>query len=100
MGNKIVVNPTELRNTASKIDSMSDEYQKLYNDLYNEVGNMSAVWRGEDNIAFTSQIEGFRDDFEKMSQLMKEYSQFLKTAAQTYEKAQDETVAAARRLQN
>ncbi len=100
MGRKIVVNPAELNSTAGRIDNMSAEYRKLFNKLFSDVNSMQAAWQGADNQAFSSQIQGFQDDFTLMAKLMDEYSQFLKTAAKTYQQAQDDTIAAARKLSN
>ena len=61
---------------------------------------MRAAWQGVDNQAFTTQIEGFRQDFEMMAKLMDEYSTFLRTAAKTYQQTQDEIVNQAQRLTN
>jgi WXG100 family type VII secretion target len=100
MGNRIVVDPAQLNSVASRIDAQAAEYRKLYNKLFSDVGAMRAAWQGRDNQAFTTQIEGFRQDFEMMAKLMDEYSQFLKTSAATYQRAQDDTVNAAQRLSN
>lgn len=100
MGNKIQVDPAQLNSTASRIDSQVAEYRKLYNKLFSDTAAMKAAWQGKDNQAFTNQIEGFRQDFDLMAKLMDEYSQFLKTSATTYQKAQEDTVSAAQKLGN
>ncbi len=100
MSRKIKVNPAQLNTTAAQIDSAAGEYQKLSNKLFSDVGAMRAAWQGIDNQAFTSQIEGFKEDFQMMQQLMVEYANFLKQAAKTYEQTQQEIVAGARRLTN
>ena len=100
MTRAIKVNPAQLNSTAAQVDSATAEYRKLYNKLYSDVDAMKAAWQGVDNQTFTSQIEGFRQDFEQMAKLMDEYSVFLKQAAKTYTQAQDDTVSAARRLTN
>lgn len=100
MAGKIVVNPAQLNSTAAQVDSAAAEYRKLYNKLFSDVSAMKAAWQGVDNQAFTTQIEGFRQDFEEMAKLMDQYSAFLKQAAKTYQQAQDDTVSAARRLSN
>lgn len=100
MAGTIKVDPAQLQQTASQIDTAAGEYRKLYNQLYSDVSAMRSGWTGTDNQAFTDQIEGFKDDFEKMAQLMDEYSAFLKDAAQKYQTTQDEVAAGARRLTN
>ena len=100
MGRTIKVDPAQLTSTAARVDSAAAEYRKLYNKLYSDVGAMKAAWQGVDNQAFTTQIEGFKQDFEEMAKLMDQYSAFLKQSAKTYQQAQDDTVNAARRLSN
>ena len=98
MGRRIAVNPAQLNSTAAKVDSAAGEYRKLYNKLYSDVGAMRSAWQGVDNQAFTTQIDGFKQDFDQMAKLMDQYSAFLKQSAKTYQQAQDDTVSAARRL--
>lgn len=98
MGTTIRVEPARLTSTAGQIDNAAAEYQKLYNQLYSDVGAMRSGWQGRDNLAFTDQIEGFRDDFDMMKKLMDEYSLFLKSAAEKYEATQQAIVDGASRL--
>jgi WXG100 family type VII secretion target len=100
MGNKIVVQPSVLESTAQKIGTQTTDYESLYKNLFNEVDGMAAVWQGADNIAFTQQIKGFTDDFQKMSTLMRQYSEFLKQSAATYRNTQEDIIAKARTLTN
>jgi len=78
MAGSIKVDPAILKSTAGKIDAQAAEYRKQFAQLYTEVNNMKSAWQGADNQAFTTQIEGFKPEFEKMAKLMDEYSQFLK----------------------
>ena len=100
MSRKIVVDPSKLKTAADKIDGMAAEYEKQYNQLFNEVDGMGAAWKGADNTAYVTQIKGFMDDFQKMRKLMTDYSEFLKQSAQVYQKAQDDIVAGAKSLRN
>ena len=71
---KIVVETIELENAAKKIDSLADTYHENYTKLYDYVkmlGDMS--WQGKDNEAFTNQINQFRNDFENMEHIVRDY---------------------------
>ena len=92
--------PAELRSAASKIDSMAEDYQVQYDALYKETDAMIVAWDGKDNVAYTTQIAGFKDDFQKMKELMSEYAKFLRNAADTYEKTQETIAAEAKKLTN
>jgi len=100
MSRKIVVEPSKLESAAAKMDAQASEYERQYNLLFNEVDGLSAAWQGGDNVTFSNQIKGFMDDFQKMKELMQQYSEYLKFSAKTYREAQNETINAARRLTN
>ena len=100
MSRTIIVDPAKLESAAGKMDAQAADYESIYKQLYSEVDGMAAAWQGKDNIAFTNQIKGFEDDFQKMVALMREYSEFLKKSAVAYRTTQDEIVAGAKRLTN
>ena len=100
MGRKILVTPEELAKAAERIDSLAQEYSKLYGELYSETNAMASTWSGKDNLAFTNQIDGFKDDFEKMHALLGEYSNFLKVSANSYSETQNTVAEEARKLTN
>ena len=100
MARKIQVTPRELELTAKKIDTLAEDYKTQYDLLYKETSKMATAWSGKDNVAFTTQIEGFKDDFQKMHNLMKAYSQFLVKSAKLYQQTQDAIVSGAKKLKN
>lgn len=100
MGDIIRVQPAVLETTASKIEGQATDYESIYKSLFSEVDGMAAAWQGSDNVAFTSQIKGFMDDFQKMTELMRQYSEFLKQSAATYRNTQEDITAKAKTLSN
>ena len=98
MARTIKVDPARLETASQKIDGQVADYERQYNQLFSEVEGMGAAWQGKDNKEFVQRISGFRDDFQFMKRVMEEYSNFLKTSAQSYKNAQNETINAARRL--
>lgn len=72
-----MVDPAKLDSAAAKIDQESADYERLYKAHYTEVDGMGAAWQGADNLAYVNQIKGFMDDFQKMTSLLKQYSEFL-----------------------
>ena len=100
MSRKIVVDPAQLDNAATQIDGQAADYERLYNQLFSEVSALGAAWQGKDNTAFVQQIEGFREDFQQMTQLMRDYSDFLKQSSKTYRETQENIVSAAKSLTN
>ncbi|AGK55716.1 WXG100 family type VII secretion target [Bacillus sp. 1NLA3E] len=98
MAGSIMVEPAKLENAASKIDQQAADYESTYRKLFAEVDAMAAAWQGADNAAFTTQIKTFTTDFEKMTKLMRDYSEFLKLGAKAYRDAQNEVKTQASRL--
>ncbi len=100
MAKTILVTPEQLETAAGKIESLATEYKTQYNQLYSETAAMRSTWDGKDNVAFIEQIDGFKDDLEKMYNHMNEYAAFLRKSAKAYRDTQDAVVAEARKLKN
>lgn len=84
----INVETSEIKRVSEHVASKSEEYQSEYNALFSTVAALEEAWAGKDNKAFTDQIEGFRDDFVRMKELMDEYSNFLSKTYVAYTEAQ------------
>lgn len=95
---KIIVETGRLDSTASQVDHLADQYESEYNALFGTVKDLQNAWSGEDNVAFTSQIEGFRDDFQRMTRLMRDYADYLRKVAESYRSTQDSVTAKAKTL--
>lgn len=95
---QIIVETTELDKVAGKVERYADDYKTEYMKLYNLVTEMKNAWEGADNTAYTTRIEGFRDDFKKMEDLMREYAEFLKESAAKYRATQEKIKSDAQRL--
>lgn len=100
MARNIQVTPEQLETTAGRIESLASDYKTQYNQLYSETNAMASTWDGKDNKAFVDQIDGFKDDFEKMHTLMNNYADFLRKSAKAYRETQEAVVAEARKLTN
>lgn len=100
MARTIQVTPEQLESAATKIDGLAADYKGQYDTLYSETSAMRSSWDGKDNLAFTDQIAGFKDDFEKMHTLMLNYADFLKKSAKAYRETQNAVVSEARKLTN
>ncbi|MBE6766515.1 MAG: WXG100 family type VII secretion target [Ruminococcaceae bacterium] len=100
MAEIIQVTPEILESTAGKIEGLAADYKTQYEALYNETNAMASTWQGKDNTAFVDQIDGFKDDFAKMYELMNSYASFLRQSAKNYRETQETVVAEARKLVN
>lgn len=95
---RIIVDPSRLENTASRVDSNNAEYERTYNALYAEVDKMSASWSGKENTEFTNKIKAYEDDFRQISIVLRQYAEFLRNSARAYRETQDELYNSASRL--
>lgn len=100
MAQKILVTPEMLEQAATSIESLANEYKAQYTELYSTTGSLASTWSGADNVAFVNQIEGFKDDLEKMYTLMNRYAQYLRTTAKSYRDTQDSIIKQAKSLIN
>lgn len=100
MAIKISVEPQALENSAAKIEEQCAAYERTYRNLYQCVDEMRSGWQGKDNIAYTTQIRGFEQDFVQMVRLMRNYAQFLRSSSQAYRATQEDRAAQARTLTN
>ena len=97
----IIVTTEELRKAASNVDSYASEYEKEYMALFQDVETLTTTdYTGDDATAFRNQVEGFREDFAKMRQLMKEYADYLRQAADVYDNTRDNVERQIASLQN
>lgn len=100
MARVITVTPEQLENAAGKIEGLAADYKASYDQMYSTTGDMASTWSGQDNTAFINQINGFKDDFQKMHSLMLSYADFLRRSAKAYRETQENVVNQARSLQN
>lgn len=98
MARKIQVTPEQLESAATAISGLAGDYKNLYSEFYTETSAMANTWKGEDNIAFINQIGEFKDDFEKMYDLMMQYVDFLQKSAKAYRTTQENVVTEAKKL--
>ncbi|MCM1056112.1 MAG: WXG100 family type VII secretion target [Firmicutes bacterium] len=86
----IQVTPANLRRAAGEVETLAGNYKTQYGELFSLVEEFTNTdYQGKDAKEFCAKVKDFEDDFVKMKNLMDEYAQFLKTAADDYEKNQE-----------
>lgn len=95
---QIFVETTRLDSVATQVEGHADSYNSNYVSLFQTVQELQNAWTGADNNAFTTQIEGFRDDFQRMEQLMRDYAAFLRKTAAAYRETQSNVTSTAKTL--
>lgn len=97
----IQVTTDNLKTQANTVDRLATDYNNDYDALLAEVDNFtSSDWKGSDAQAFRDQVQGFKDDFVKMKELMNEYAQFMRNAADVYDSTKQDLITQIKSLQN
>ncbi len=96
---QIIVETTQLDTAAGKVEELATNYFEEYTKLYELVTELQNAWAGADNTAYTNQINEFKDDFQRMKNLMDDYAQFLRETAAKYRSVQEEIKTGAQKLQ-
>jgi len=98
MAGKIRVTPEQLDAHSYKVEQQRSEYITLHHKIYDEAEKMKSTWRGEANQRYCRQLEGFKSDFQRLEQLLHQYSDYLKKTADEYRKTENNLVSEAGRL--
>ncbi len=96
----IEVTPQQLDTAAGKIEGLAGDYKTQYESLYKEADALGSGYEGEGKKTFINQLNGFKDDLEKMYGLMNQYADFLRKTAKTYRETQQNIVSQAKTLPN
>lgn len=86
---KIIVETAQLDAASAKVGELAGTYKGEYEKLYKLVEELQASWAGADNTAYTTQIEGFRNDFENMEHIVRDYADFLRKTSSGYKTTQN-----------
>ena len=95
---KITVHTSELITASENVTNLADSYNADYTKLYSLIDELRSSWDGKDNQAYTLQIAEFKNDFEAMEALMRQYAEFLSMAATKYRETQDNITSQAKTL--
>ena len=99
MAKEWLVTTERLETSATKIEEETGKYDKEWAKLYTEVQNLkSNQWKGIASDTFNEKLEGYRNDFEEMSKVLKNYAEFLKKAAKNYSDTENKLKEAAGNL--
>lgn len=90
---KIDVNTSELRKKAKRMEhNLYDELVPQINKLYSDGINQLCVgWRSDENKEYINKFADYLEDLKKLGNAISDYIVFLKMAADTYEKALEES---------
>lgn len=101
MGKEIrVASFDDMAKASKKLQTLSESYTQIYEQLMQEANTMGAAWEGEDNLAFVKQINGFTEKLKMMATKLSTASQALDKQRANYVARQDNNIAQVQKLTN
>lgn len=86
---QVVVDAAVMRDKAQTIENAANSIQKLYQEMLQEVNSMTGKMKGTAIETQQKQFAGMQKNFETFATDMKAYGNFLKQAAEAYEKEEN-----------
>lgn len=84
----IKVHPSVIVSSANTMETAIAEYETIYKNLISTV-ETTLKWEGIDAKSYITQVQGFKDDFQSMVSILKQYVELLKECSSTYVEVQD-----------
>jgi len=78
------VTPEYLESQAAKVEGQCVQYNSMWNRIYQEKDTLQQYWKGEANQAYCNQLNGFRDDFQRLKDILTAFTAYIKDSAKKY----------------
>lgn len=99
MVNTWTVTTEKLDSSAAIIEEKTAKYDSEWQKLYTELAAISSdQWKGIANQVFNEKLRGYENDFREMSNILRQYAEFLKTAAKNYRDTEEALQSEAQNL--
>ncbi len=99
MANAWSVTTERLTSSANNLEGKVASYNSEWGKLYTEVESLkSSQWKGIASDTFNAKLESYRNDFEELAKILNSYKDFLRSAAERYEKTEEAVKDAAGNL--
>lgn len=79
MSTRFDVTPEELKNSASKINVIANEWKKEVDSIYAAVDELNVSYKGEASAKFNEHLQGYVNDFQAAITALNNYIEFLNT---------------------
>lgn len=90
----------DMSKASQRLQSLSETYTEIYNQLLQEANTMGSAWEGADNLAFVEQINGFTDELKAMAAKLSAASEALDKQRAYYVARQDDNINQVKTLTN
>ncbi|MCF0260281.1 MAG: WXG100 family type VII secretion target [Erysipelotrichaceae bacterium] len=71
------ITPEDLEGSATRLRTKMDEFQRIYDSVFNATRDLNVSYKGEASSEFNSRIENYRPNFDKAKTVVNEYIDFL-----------------------
>lgn len=95
---QIKVNYEDVYQGSLDLKQKANSYQETITSMYAKMHQMQSVWQGSDNQAFINQLDNFKPQLDKMTEIIEQYASYLSSSAQSYRQIQNDRIAKARSL--
>lgn len=96
--NQMKVNTSEIATAASSIKRNASAFKTAHKSVFDQFQKIDAAWDGDDNKEFNTRVASFKKDFQAMDDYFEKLVAFLNKAKKDYEKAETDTLNAAKSL--
>lgn len=92
------VEPDILVRSANVINDKTSRYETEVQNIYTAISDLKMQWKGQTSEAFNAKLEGYRNDFQELAKVLKEYANFLVQTANKYNATDNKLAGDAQRL--
>ena len=89
----------ELKKIAERMKELAEQLGEEFGKIYRIIeGELANAWEGDDQKAFSYQVNGCKQYFEQLKDLMQKYSEMLRRVAESYDDQQSDIRDAVKKI--
>ena len=94
----ISANMDAIRTLGVEVEGKGNEYIGEVNKIYQAVEELRNGWQGEDNQAYITKVNEYKETITSLGRVIEDYGNFLKQTADNLQRLQDDIASQAGRL--
>ena len=80
----------QLISDGKRIQNTTREFQSEIDNIYSIIDDLKNSWTGESAKRYTDDIEGFKEDFLKLADLMLDHGTLIESVGKDYKRLEEE----------
>lgn len=85
---KLTIDTVAVESISQTVQELIEQYRAQYQKVYESATSMSTYWDGDAKKSYVEKVESFKQDFEKMVEVLKNYTTKLNAIAKRYNEAE------------